>query len=813
MYNFTSDIPIIDSEMNFLSNTLSDSSSLRHHNCRFLTVLNGSVKFSFEEEQFTLSKDDTLYIPCDHSYRIQAETASIVLYIGFHPCFLLNSIGFQYKKIVCNSTKDSACFHQEFRRLMATLTLAVSGNTSNNHCGIYACAYETLHYISRNFISKSKNESRSDSRKKLSKDELLRFLSQNYSYAVSLTQAAGALGYTPQYLSSFIKKSFNQTFNGLLNHYRLEAAIDYLKYTRESTTRIACLCGFPNTLSYSSTFKKQYGSSPEDYLEKHPVAPACNTDINFNTITGQTAVRNYILNYMNYVREPITLTDHTLKYTKQINVNHAVPMDSYWKTLINLGCIDDFEKPAFRKHLRMMQEELGFEYGRISGCLPLTRTYKLENATLYDFSRIFETIDFLKSIHLKPFLDIDNKPFRIYKEEPDKSLSYTEVLGTEEYDAFLLETLPHFIKASINRYGFDDFCTWKFELWRRYTPSMSSLESPKCFARRFEQIAGIFKRMHCQFSLGGPGFNSYLPTSHFVELLLALKGSAFQPDFISAYYFPYAPRGADDQTDDRGYLIEQSSDAMPTKIDELCSALKKCGYSDLPFYITEYTPYILSGNYVNDSTYSATCIFNQIVKNYGKIDALGYWLASDISLEHKLSSSPLFGGNGILSKNGIRKSSYHAFDFLNKLGPFLLASGEHYLITKSDEYRIQILTYYNNDITASIAEDPMSSELLHYPYYGSADVPPLELQLQLTNMYPGTYRIKECTLDLTHGNVLHVWAELDHIRNPLPADIEYMQNQSNPRITQRTQQIQDSFLLHSRLGQNEAKLFTLELYL
>jgi xylan 1,4-beta-xylosidase len=812
LYNFISYIPMIDSKMYLFSDLSLKQPLISHHTCRFLTILNSSLVIDDGTKQFTLKKNDTLYIPNEQSYKMLTNGSTIILYICFHPYFLLDTIGFEYRNIQYNSIDTPLESSNDFNLLIASLATAISNTFHNNTFPVYSKAFEILNYVSRNFIPSPIQVSPIEKKLDIKLDTLREYISSNYTKSITLTDAADALDYTPPYLSNFIKKNLNITFNDLLNDYRLEASLLLLKYTNANTYKIAALCGFPNITSYIKTFKTKFNVKPDDFLLSFPLTIESDLNSDFTEITQSSTIRNYILNFMNYALNTNTLNDSTILERKQINTRHRKEFYPYWKTLINVGCANDFEKPAFKKHLSMIQNDLNFKYGRLSGCLQLTRSYKLENKYTYDFSIIFEIIDFFKSIHLIPFLDIDNKPFRIYKEDENTSKDYKTFLNADKYDDFLLTILPYFIKGCINRYGFDDFSKWKFEVWRRYNPTMTSLEEPADYFKRFTIISDIFKSINCEFSLGGPGFNSFLEIDYFEQLISVFENTDYKPDFISAYYFPYSPLTPNDHTHANGYNVEYSPNKMLLKINQLKEVLNKNGFSDTPFYITEYTPYIITGNYVNDSTYPATYIFRQVIDNYGKTDALGYWLASDLSLDYSLPPSPLFGGNGIVSRNGIKKSSYYAFDFLNKLGYFLIARGEHYIITASDEYKIQVLIYYNNEINNYFSDDPMNSKLLHYPYYGFVDAKPLKFQLYLTNMLSGKYSINVSTLDLTHGNVLNIWGHLNHMKEIPPADIEYMKQKSIPSVHQHIEDINDTFLLHTTLGSNEAKLYTIEVY-
>ena len=61
----------------------------------------------------------------------------------------------------------------------------------------------------------------------------------------------------------------------------------------------------------------------------------------------------------------------------------------------------------------------------------------------------------------------------------------------------------------------------------------------------------------------------------------------------------------------------------------------------------------------------------------------GYYAGSDRMSEHYDSNELLFGGRGVLSKDGILKPAGFAFEFLNRLYPYFVGKGENYLISSN----------------------------------------------------------------------------------------------------------------------------------
>ncbi len=238
--------------------------------------------------------------------------------------------------------------------------------------------------------------------------------------------------------------------------------------------------------------------------------------------------------------------------------------------------------------------------------------------------------------------------------------------------------------------------------------------------------------------------------------------------------------------------------------------MEEINMGHLPFYITEYSTHISLENYINDSTYAAAYIFHQGIQNQANADALGYWLASDFPLEYGNPNSPLFGGNGLVTKHGIQKPAYYAHDFLNRLGERILYQGEHSIVTHDRNGSLQILVYHYGILKQSFADAPMNQELLQYPYSAFEDAKPLEFRLTFSELPKGTYRFKEFSIDLDHGNVLRIWGQLNYSTNVNEDEVQYMASQSVPSMRIHMEELKGAYTLHTVLNHNEARLILIE---
>lgn len=804
MYQISSNIPTLSINVYHLFQSTEDFRA----SCSFLCVLKGSLKINLETKEYTLHNEDIIYIPSETKYIIEPTDSCLLLYVNFHPYFLLDSLGFDYTSITYCSLNYTNKNRQLLSNYLATLAVVLLTNRSYNECLILSKAYDLFHHMSLNYMKKESNLSHaSKSSQKLT--QYKDYLKRNYRYQISLSDVASALDYTPQYLSNFIKKNLNTTFQENLNDLRLQASLLLVKHSEEPVGRIAAICGFPNITSFLKCFESKYNTTPEKYRIDFRNNTTFTSFPEFVPVTNETLILDYIFNYMHYVEKDTSLHRLSIIQKEKVNVSKWTPIEPYWNYMINLGTITDFEKPAYRYSLKIMQNKLHFQYGRCIGLFLLVDEHIIHGQLTYDFSKIFDVIDFLRSIQLKPHFELSDKPFHIYKANETELIDYNQFLDSPRYDEYFFQVFPAFIKACITRYGFDELASWKFELWRRYNPNMTSLESPKDYCNRFQKTAKILKSLVPNASLGGPGFNTFLDTDFFGQLLEPFQNATYLPDFLSAYYFGYVPQRSYSESQPTGYTTVTTSHNMQVKIKELLLCKEHYNMQNIPLYITEYSAYLSQGNYINDSTYPAVFIIQQMIENYGHADVLAYWLACDISLQYNNYSYPLFGGNGIITKNAIPKASFYAFDFLNQLGDGLIAKGEHFIITRSEE-SIQVLVFYQTNLNHKFASSPFSQELLHYPYSAFEDVLPLDISIHLTHLPSGNYLIKEHTINLTHGNVLSSWGQLNYWKVLKDDEIEYLKHESIPSVKIKNEMIENHYCLQTKLSYNETKLFILE---
>ncbi|MCL2070195.1 MAG: helix-turn-helix domain-containing protein [Treponema sp.] len=92
-----------------------------------------------------------------------------------------------------------------------------------------------------------------------------RYIWENYTRKISLTEISKASGLSAPYLSTIFKEEMGENLSSYLNRLRVERAKTLLKETSKPLKEIAKLCGFEDQSWFSKIFKTFTGTSPGKY--------------------------------------------------------------------------------------------------------------------------------------------------------------------------------------------------------------------------------------------------------------------------------------------------------------------------------------------------------------------------------------------------------------------------------------------------------------------------------------------------------------------------------------------------------------------
>jgi beta-xylosidase/AraC-like DNA-binding protein len=785
-------------------------------------VLDGELEISKDRDIRKLRKGGIILInPPSTGYE-----RAFVRQAGMHPLndcyFLLLKISISFLSTVFKGNIpvfdcDSGSRPGDYNGLQAILAEIASLDTVEKQKGLmfYSRLYRLLEELKSHFIAR-KTEASDGTGKDAKRRELIySYIQKHFRETISLDDVANILSFTPQYLSKYFKRIFGITFYTYIKRLRLEAALKELSGTNKSVTAISYDNGFPNLEALIQEMKDTVGQTPSAYRKAHQIESRENDgspEESFQTINSEL-VRDKL--------SPFIATDENARNKpKRISANAqgGDPFEKPWQEVINLGFATDFEKSEFIKQITLLQTEAPFRYARFQGLFGRSMLL-LNGSTEYSFVKIDRVIDFLYSVHLLPFIEIGFKPAKINKDK--NTLVFSK---DDEIDFFPIveyeKIIDSFLKHAINRYGMEEVSSWQFEYWEPRNDSQLLIdENINTYIDQFTSIRATIKKMVPAARVGGPGLPITKPVDigYISKLTEGLSARNSLPDFFSYYLFHFTGQEEPVETEWRQEnLILFAKNEINEKIGEIKKITEyytvsrnselNLHFTSGPFYITEWNFGFSCRSHIHDSLFKAPFIIKNSIDVINNIDVLAYWLASDISAEYADSDAPLFGGPGLISRNGIRKPAFFAYQFLSKLGGRLLSKGDGHIITaKSDDEFVIILFNYKY-ITSRIR----FMEQLWYVSGNLADyledAEKCSFSAEIRNIKSGRYKIRQHILNSYYGSVYDTWMGLSAVQNLQNSETEWLERACFPHLRIDFLTAKGSLVIDCELEPNEVRL-------
>jgi xylan 1,4-beta-xylosidase len=484
-----------------------------------------------------------------------------------------------------------------------------------------------------------------------------------------------------------------------------------------------------------------------------------------------------------------------------------------WEEVINLGFANDFTKAAFFDQISLLQNEAPFRYGRFHGIFEESALVIKGPQQEYNFVRIDRIINFLYQVKLIPFVELGFKPYPIQGKHGEYIFNNNREIQNipcNEYE----DLIAKFLKHMINHYGLREVNRWRFEMM---VPAEDNLDYTKsdidAYIEQFIKIRKIIKDIVPSAQMGGPGFNLTRPENLDImtKILHGLEEQGCSPDFFSFYAFSFSQMPGFGEDVKNLVLWEKRENAR--RITWAKEFIQSLNPSIKKFFVTEWNLDFSCRNRLHDCLIKAPFILQNSIDAIGTMDALCYWLASDISVEYSDSSAILFGGPGLISRHGIRKPAFFAYHFLSQLGLILLAKGEGYIVTEKSEYNYTAIVFNYKYISNQSRLRNDFHELSRDPQEFLEDNDSLAVSLRINNTQPGRYKIRHHILSTRSGSVYNVWKNLSTTEELTDTEASWLERTCVPAIKIDFLEGMGSISIECELEPNEVRLLEISLIL
>lgn len=785
-------------------------------------MLKGRASLLIDQNRIQLEEDDIAVLPPGRNYHLESDVNNVILAVQLNSDIPATGFVRNMAPAIFSPNERSSHNYDQIREVLVEIACANFRKENDDEQELYSLIYKFLGFIAKSGKRRSEWSIDTDENSVTAQrlNSIKTYICENFRLPITLNDLAREQFLTPQYLSRIFKKIFGMNFFEYLNNVRLNSAVLDLINKNEPVIRICFDNGFPNVAAFNKVFKQKYAVSPQVYrkqVAQRQLDVFNEPESDFKTIDFKS-VENQLNMYLNNTHHDIGQPQKEKVLLIEADITQFSPMKLMWEKIINLGFASDIGKSNLKSQIELFQSKMSFKYARFQGIFNEDPAIMPSNQTKYNFYNCDSLIDYLYSINLLPFIEIGNKPKKI-NYRPMKNLFNEEKNYTYLNHQQLETVFKEFLKHCVNRYGVSEVEKWRFEFWAEHDEYLRYDDNyiPD-YITTYSNISQIIKSIMPNAQFGGPGFNMAADISVFGRIITGLSTLGITPDFISFYSYPYTIMRSKEVKETRG---EGEFSVFWDRYDysrNLKNAKKyvKLKNPDVKnFYITEWNVDYSNRNYLHDSCFKAAFILQTIIDSNDVISGLGYWLLSDISSEYIDSAGLLYGGAGLINRNGIRKPGYFAYEYLSKLGSHLIKKGENHIITRHSDNEFEVLVFNYKYLS--------HYSLINYDYEKDfrhinnllEDQDDLSVTIQLRNVREGKYSVKQYALNSEHGSLLDEWIRLSAPDNIQQSEVDYLRNICVPkRQIYKTHSTETGdLILNCNLMPNEIDLFLIRLEL
>lgn len=351
------------------------------------------------------------------------------------------------------------------------------------------------------------------------------------------------------------------------------------------------------------------------------------------------------------------------------------PRDRFPQLVVGAGRAAEGLRADWQRDLRLVRRECGFEYVRFHGLLQDELGVYSEDRPgrpVYNFQYIDAVYDAILDAGMRPFVEFGFMPQRMASGE--KTIFWWKGNITPPRDYAKWEGLVRaLVRHWTERYGQAEVRRWYFEVWNE--PNLKDIfwsgDQAEYF-KLYDVTARALKSVSADYRVGGPATagRAWVP-----ELIAHAEQSGIALDFISTH--DYGVRGgALDAEGTQRLHLDPAPDAIVSGVRAVRAQIKASARPGLPLHYTEWSTSYSPRDPVHDAYISAAYIVSRLKGSEGHADSMSYWTFTDIFEENGPVPSPFHGGFGLVSFQGLRKPSFYAYQFMNRLGGEELVSND-----------------------------------------------------------------------------------------------------------------------------------------
>lgn len=737
-----------------------------HQEIEFDYILKGAITCSIAGNPYRMGEGDVILVNSGMLHSWELARGCLVYRVYVSSTLMARVVGRSSVTFWCNSVVSGGKDLDDLRRVLNTMVSEYV--TSEGHSSF---AFESAKYRFLDLLVKDYMVSGGDFWVDVDDDRVraaLEYVDVHYDSTVTLKTVAKRLYMSEAYLSRLFKDSVGVNFHEYLNRIRLNHAVEELLYTTTPVTQISAQVGFSNSSAFNKVFKKAFSCSPTEYRKaagelsqkahEEDEAAALSDGVTRRANDWVASLRAQAT-AVHSDSERIVLEGASSR-TYSCNNFAAIDMD----------LLSDLLQGPVQRHVLVLHKQLGIEYVRVSNIFE--RGLKaITSANLYqNYSYVDAAFDFLVENGLKPIVNLTFMRKRIYADFAtplfsDESAEWVPARTIDQWRVLLEGLMLHLL----DRYGLHELFSWRFELeynadYHVFCEESHRLEIPysELWAATYEVVKGLSARI----PLGGD------------HRLIKADGLPF-PDFIAIGELPFRRQEAHGDVYARRttnlYFLEEA-------IRNLRRELILSGHAETLILVSTWTTSVSERNAYNDSCGKGAHILMHLINLESENCLLCYHQGSDYLSLFRDTNAPLFGANGLLTRDGIAKPAFFAFLFMRYVHGNVMAKGRDYLALKTESGHFFVVLHNAKDFGHRyflMRESEITIRSLATIY---SDQDNKRFDIKVAVGREGDYRLARIGLSPSEGCVLTEWSNMGSPESLDATMTEYLQHVCRPRV-------------------------------
>lgn len=747
-------------------------------------VLVGEAEIKDDTRFVSLKKDDFIVLSRSIPHELSIHSSSRVFELSFNYSLVDELEDNQYDLIFFgNSVTEGSGVDEEIKveinSLIEQYIFREKGKTST----LLKRYFSLLELLEDNYIHRNKLSTVKTMAKKVI--ELKNFIDNHFDQEIRIAEIADKMYVSQHYLSRSFTKQFEKSITEYLVEKRLEKVRRDLLETEKSVTDIAFSAGFNNINSFNRLFKKYQGLTPSDYRKE------VKSHVKVTTSQG---IPKEDLAYLKvyFGQKTKTTTEETL-----VVKNEMLEKNRLRGTLINLGYAEDILMSGYYQQLKLIANRGFFQYGRLWGLLSDSVLPKIEGQ--YDFTKVDMILSSIIDAGLIPFIDLGFKGKTVYKTH-GKPIIHTHYTRDSNMIQDILERYCVFFEYCKKKFGESALDKWVVEVWKpselvvktndladlmriKDGNKIMNISDTAGYLWFFDKVYTTIKEINTNIRIGGCGLGLDVEKEDLEAFLANWQAMGTLPDYFSISLFHMDEITQSLYSGKRANPISPDTDYMINSVKEFKKLLSKFT-RNLPLLVTEFNVTILNRHIINDTAFKATYIIKNILDVENEVDLMGYWLLSDISVtSYDTNQQEIFGGAGLLTKTGIPKAAYYAFDFLNRLFPDVIYKDKEVYLSKKNDHHFSGLFYFYNHLNTTYYYNSEGDFHEKNAYSIFKNKKRRKWHLRIEDVDPGFYTVLSFKMGRDHGSLLERIIELGENKELSREEIDFLKHRSRPDLT------------------------------